>query len=150
MSNNVVNKVTWNCTQPYSGNVVMVTIQPINLLFVIIFGLLLFIQFLGSLAHQTFNLLQVVASTSLFRRKSPPGDGATATPVAPAEAADDESDDEDLSSDEEDVLELATEMQRIDIPIPIPDDGAGEADNVICCFFHYTQMRHINHIQKCN
>src|SRR5258706_593366 len=60
--------IKWNCTDPVSGVVSMITFEPISFVFIIIFGALLLIQFACLIMHQSFSFLQIVSSVKLSFR----------------------------------------------------------------------------------
>lgn len=61
--------ISWNCTQPNSDDIVTITMEPLALVFIIVFGVLLAVQFTCLILHQSFSFLQIVSSVKLSCKK---------------------------------------------------------------------------------
>jgi len=102
--------IKWNCTEPNSDVTVTISMEPVAFVFIIVFGVLLAVQFTCLLIHQSFSFLQIVSSVKLSCKKHT--DVETMTP-------------EERQVNSQNIIELARKMQ-----VPLPGNSGSPDSNL--------------------
>jgi hypothetical protein len=95
--------IKWNCTDPISNTKKVVELDPFAILFIIVFGILVAIQFLCMFSHRLMTWVQLMSITPIRPKKKKRGNEAVQRRM-----------DDMANIDAEEVVELVLEMANID------------------------------------